>query len=76
VQLLQVVNFRRGRCTQAILNRFNQLSLNFLILNPDTSIVAAIELDDATRTGHRRHSTLKNTARLKSVRVATSVNSP
>jgi hypothetical protein len=50
VQLLQVVNFQRGRRTQAILNRFNQLSLDFLILNPDTSIVAAIELDDATHT--------------------------
>jgi hypothetical protein len=34
----------------AILNRFNQLSLDFLILNPDTSIVAAVELDDATHT--------------------------
>jgi very-short-patch-repair endonuclease len=50
VQLLQVLNFHRGRRTQAILNRFNQLSLDFLILNPDTSIVAAVELDDATHT--------------------------
>jgi very-short-patch-repair endonuclease len=48
VQLLQVLNFQRGRRTQAILNRFNQLSLDFLILNPDTSIVTAVELDDAT----------------------------
>ena len=50
VQLLQVLNFQRGRRTQALLNRFNQLSLDFLILNPDTSIVAAVELDDATHT--------------------------
>jgi very-short-patch-repair endonuclease len=50
VQLLQVLNFQRGKRTQAILNRFNQLSLDFLILNPDTSIVAAVELDDATHT--------------------------
>jgi very-short-patch-repair endonuclease len=50
VQLLQVLNFRRGRRSQAILNRFNQLSLDFLILNFDTSIVAAVELDDATHT--------------------------
>ncbi|MDP9090212.1 MAG: DUF2726 domain-containing protein [Pseudomonadota bacterium] len=50
VQLLQVLNFKRGQRTQAILNRFNQLSLDFLILNPDTSIVAVVELDDATHT--------------------------
>jgi very-short-patch-repair endonuclease len=50
VQLLQVLNFKRGTRTQAIANRFNQLSLDFLILNPDTSIVAAVELDDATHT--------------------------
>jgi very-short-patch-repair endonuclease len=50
VQLLQVLNFKRGQRTQSILNRFNQLSLDFLILNPDTSIVAAVELDDATHT--------------------------
>ena len=50
VQLLQVLNFQRGKRTQAILNRFNQLSLDFLILNPDTSIVVAVELDDATHT--------------------------
>ena len=50
VQLLQVLKFQTGRRTQSILNRFNQLSLDFLILNPDTSIVAAVELDDATHT--------------------------
>ena len=50
VQLLQILKFQTGRRTQAILNRFNQLSLDFLILNPDTSIVVAVELDDATHT--------------------------
>jgi hypothetical protein len=54
VQLLQVLNFQRGRRTQAIFNRISQLSLDFLILNPDTSIVAAIELDDATHTREDR----------------------
>ena len=54
VQLLQVLNFQRGRRTHAILNRISQLSLDFLILNPDTSIVAAIELDDATHTRENR----------------------
>jgi hypothetical protein len=54
VQLLQIVNFQRGRRTHAILNRISQLSLDFLILNPDTSIVAAVELDDATHTRENR----------------------
>jgi hypothetical protein len=40
VQLLQVLNFQRGRRKQAILNRFNQLSLDFLILNPEFAITA------------------------------------
>jgi very-short-patch-repair endonuclease len=54
VQLLQILNFKRGQRTQAILNRFNQLSLDFLILNPDTSIVAAVELDDSTHAPEKR----------------------
>jgi very-short-patch-repair endonuclease len=54
VQLLQVVNFKRGRRTYAILNRISQLSLDFLILNPDTSIVAAVELDDSTHAPENR----------------------
>jgi very-short-patch-repair endonuclease len=54
VQLLQVLNFKRGQRTQAIFNRFNQLSLDFLILNPDTSIVAAVELDDSTHAPENR----------------------
>jgi very-short-patch-repair endonuclease len=67
VQLLQVLNFQRGRRTQAILNRFNQLSLDFLILNPDTSIVAAVELDDATHTrADRRHADARKDHALKS----------
>ena len=54
VQLLQVLNFKRGQRTQAIFNRFNQLSIDFLIINPDTSIVAAVELDDATHASEKR----------------------
>lgn len=48
VQLQQVLRFQRGRRSQAILNRIRQLSPDFLILNLDTSIVAAVELDDST----------------------------
>jgi very-short-patch-repair endonuclease len=54
VQVLQVLNFKRGQRTQSLLNRFSQLSLDFLILNLDTSIVAAVELDDATHTRETR----------------------
>ena len=54
VQLLQVLKFQTGRRTQAIFNRFNQLSIDFLIINPDTSIVAAVELDDATHASEKR----------------------
>jgi hypothetical protein len=54
VQLLQVLQFHRGRRSQGILNRISQLSLDFLILNHDTSVVAAIELDDATHSREDR----------------------
>lgn len=64
VQLLQVLNFQRGRRTHAIRNRISQLSLDFLILNPDTSIVAAVELDDSThaREDRRQADARKNHA--------------
>jgi hypothetical protein len=70
VQLLQVLNFQRGRRTHAILNRISQLSLDFLILNPDTSIVAAIELDDATHAReNRRQADARKSHALKSAGV-------
>jgi very-short-patch-repair endonuclease len=48
VQLLQALKFKRRRRPYAALNRISQLSLDFLILNANTSLVAAIELDDVT----------------------------
>ena len=48
VQVVQLLAFERGRRTQGIFNRICQLSVDFVILRPDMSIVAAIELDDAT----------------------------
>jgi very-short-patch-repair endonuclease len=48
VQLQQMIRFRRGARRQSIANRINQLCVDFLIVEPDTSIVAAIELDDAS----------------------------
>jgi very-short-patch-repair endonuclease len=70
VQLLQVLNFQRGRRTPGIFNRISQLSLDFLILNPDTSIVAAVELDDATHTREgRRQADARKDHALKSAGV-------
>jgi hypothetical protein len=71
VQLLPVVQFQRGRRSQGILNRISQLSLDFLILNPDTSIVAAVELDDATHTrADRRQADARKSHALRSAGVA------
>lgn len=48
VQLMQALRFRRGKWDRSILNKFSQLSLDFLILGPDTTIVVAVELDDSS----------------------------
>lgn len=47
VQVIQLVAFERGRWSQALFHKMCQLSVDFVILRPDTSIVAAIELDTA-----------------------------
>jgi very-short-patch-repair endonuclease len=71
VQLLQVLQFQRGRRSQGIFNRISQLSLDFLILNPDTSLVAAIELDDATHSrADRRQADARKSHALQSAGVA------
>jgi very-short-patch-repair endonuclease len=48
VQLMQALRFRRGARSPSVFNRISQLSVDFLVLKPDTSIVAAIELDDVS----------------------------
>jgi very-short-patch-repair endonuclease len=48
VQLLQALRFKRGAWNAAIANRISQLSVDFLIVKPDMSIIAAVELDDAS----------------------------
>ena len=48
VQLSRFLKVKRGVPWQTWFNRISQLSADFLILNPDTSVVAAIELDDAS----------------------------
>ena len=42
VQLVRVVRFKRGQGDRAVWNRISQLSIDFLIAKPDTSIVAAV----------------------------------
>jgi very-short-patch-repair endonuclease len=54
VQLLRVLEFERGRRTQALFNRVAQLAVDFLILDADSSVVAVIELDDALHARHER----------------------
>ena len=61
------MNFKRGQRTYAIFNRISQLSLDFVILNPDTSIAAALELDDATHDRNdRRQADARKSHALKS----------
>jgi Protein of unknown function (DUF2726) len=37
-----------GQRDRAVWNRISQLALDFLIARPDTSIIAAVELDDSS----------------------------
>jgi very-short-patch-repair endonuclease len=68
--LRQVLEFKRGGRSQSIANSFNQRSLDFLILNQDTSVVAAVELDDATHAReNRRQADARKTHALKSAGV-------
>ena len=48
VQLSRFLGVKRGHPVQAWLNRINRLSVDFLILKKDATVVAAIELDDKT----------------------------
>ena len=48
VQLARTLRFKRGRRDRAVWNRISQLSVDFLIARPDTSIIAAVELDDSS----------------------------
>jgi very-short-patch-repair endonuclease len=48
VQLSRFLKVKRGVPRQTWFNRISQLSADFLVLNPDTSLVAAIELDDSS----------------------------
>ncbi len=48
VQLARALRFKRGQRDHVVWNRICQLSIDFLIVRPDTSIIAAVELDDSS----------------------------
>jgi very-short-patch-repair endonuclease len=48
VQLSRLLGVKKGNNHQAWLNRINRMSVDFVVCRKDCSIVAAIELDDAT----------------------------
>jgi very-short-patch-repair endonuclease len=48
VQLSQLLGVKKGNNYQAWINRINRMSADFVVCNKDSSIIAVIELDDAT----------------------------
>jgi len=48
VQLSRLLGVKKGNNYQAWFNRINRMSVDFVVCNKDSSIVAVIELDDAT----------------------------
>lgn len=54
VQLSQLIGIKKGHNSYTWNNRINRMSVDFVICNRDASIVAAIELDDATHANIHR----------------------
>ena len=48
VQLSRILGVKKGNNYQAWFNRINRMSADFVVCSKDSSIVAVIELDDAT----------------------------
>jgi len=48
VQLSRFLGVKKGSNFQSWSNRINRMSVDFLVCNKDSTVVAAIELDDAT----------------------------
>ncbi len=48
VQLSRLLGVKKGNNHQSWLNRINRMSADFVVCNKDSSIVAVIELDDAS----------------------------
>lgn len=71
MQLVQALRFKRGRRDRAVWNRICQLSIDFLIVRADTSIVAAVELEDSShRAPRRQDAEARKSHALKSADVA------
>jgi DNA polymerase/3'-5' exonuclease PolX len=60
VQLSRILKVKKGNNAQAWLNRINRMSVDFVVCNKDSSIVAVIELDDTSHnTEKRQHADAK-----------------
>jgi hypothetical protein len=54
VQLSRILGVKKGEKYQNWLNRINQLSADFVICAKDATVLAVVELDDASHQGERR----------------------
>ena len=54
VQLSQLIGVKKGNNHQSWLNRINRMSADFVVCKKDSTIVAVIELDDATHQQAKR----------------------
>jgi very-short-patch-repair endonuclease len=70
VQLSRLLGVKKGDNHKAWLNRINRMSADFVVCNKDSSIVAVIELDDATHQKEDRQAAdMKKDKALKSAGV-------
>jgi very-short-patch-repair endonuclease len=54
VQLSRLLGVKKGNNYQAWLNRINRMSADFVVCHKDSTILAVIELDDATHNESKR----------------------
>src|SRR5690349_5065145 len=54
VQLSRILGVKKGDNYQSWLNRINQLSADFVVCAKDATVLAVVELDDASHQGERR----------------------
>jgi len=54
VQLSRFLGVKKGSNAQSWLNRINRMSADYVICQRDATIVAVVELDDASHQGERR----------------------
>jgi very-short-patch-repair endonuclease len=54
VQLSRFLGVKKGNNSQSWLNRINRMSADFVVCQKDATVLAVIELDDASHRGERR----------------------